>query len=100
MRIYGKAKQIIENYFEIPYKEYRKDGSLKQTGTEDFTTARIIKQTKCYSIHTWDGKKRMSGNQKWFENHGVIRVDDRDGLKEYARSIYPDAAEIQVRKCF
>ena len=99
MRIYGKAKQISENYFEVPYKEYRADGSLKQAGSEDFTTDRYSKQLHIYSIHTWNGEKRNAGGKKWYENCGCYKVDTRDGLKEYAASIYPEAVEIQIRKC-
>ena len=100
MRIYGKAKQISDNYYEIPYKEYRPDGTLKATGTEDFSGERAASSNHLYSIHTWDGSRRNKGGKKWFETETYVRVDNRDGLKEYAKKQYPDAVEIQIRKCF
>ena len=100
MRIYGKLNKISEGYFEVPYKEYRPDGSLKATGSEDFTADRLHSQTHYYSIRTWDGQRRNAGGYRWFEDQGSFRVDSRQGLKEYAARQYPEAELIDIRKLF
>ena len=97
MKIYGKHKQIAERYFEVTYTEYREDGTVKQTGTEDFTPERWNKQTHMRSLYTWDGINRNRGGYRMFDFHGVYVVDDPRAFKKYAQAKYPDAALISVR---
>jgi hypothetical protein len=100
MKIYGKRKHLGFGYWEIEYKEFRPDGTLKQTGTEDFTAERWAKQVHSYSVHTWDGTRRMAGGQKWFDNLGIFWTDDAAAFRKYAKSVHADAADIQIRKIF
>lgn len=100
MRIYGKRNYLGFGYWEIAYKEYRTDGTLKQTGTEDFTAERWHKQMHGYSVHTWDGTRRMAGGQKWFDNRGVFYTNDPSAFRKYAKITHADATEVQVRKIF
>ena len=102
MRIYGKRKEIAPNYYEVEYKEIRPDGTLKQTGTEDFTRERLKSATDWRNIYTWDGQRRNKGGARWFEYRETVRVSKGD-LKEvqaYARRKFADcgAVVIECRK--
>lgn len=99
MRIYKYRKEIADRYFEVAYEEYREDGTLKQTGTEDFSVARYHDQTEQRWIYTWDGQKRNAGNHRWFECREVIRISKGDlkTLKKVMADRYPEAEIIQCR---
>lgn len=102
MRIYGKPVVLTKDedyrtaYLEVPYKEYREDGSLRCTGTEDFSGKRWS-ATPIRFIYTWDGEKRNKGGYRWFDYQGSVRVDDIKGLKNFLKSQYPDAAIVEAR---
>ena len=97
MKIYGKRKHIGFGYFEVEYKEYRPDGTLKQTGTEDFTSTRWNKQTHTRFVYTWDGQRRNNGGCRWFDFVGTFTTDDPKALKKYAQARYADAALVDIR---
>ena len=65
MKIYGLRKRITQDYFENTYTEYRDDGTIVQTGTEDFSLERWHKQVKYYQIAVWNGDYYPSGNKRW-----------------------------------
>ena len=97
MRIYGKTNKIADDYYELPYKEYRPDGTLKATGTEDFSGARL-RTLEVRGIYTWDGQRRNAGGKRWFDYHGHVRVNagDLKELKAYAAAKYA-ADLVQIR---
>lgn len=66
IRIYGKRKEIASDYYEVEYTEYRENGTIKQTGTEDFSGSRWNK-VLCHWVWTWDGVKFNKGGKRWFE---------------------------------
>ena len=86
MKIYGKAKAISQldgrPYLEVEYKEYREDGSLKQTGTEDFSAKRWSKVPIRF-VYIWDGQRRNKGGKRWFDYDGLYRTDDPKAFKKY-----------------
>lgn len=102
MRIYGKVYAITSTYYEIEFKEYRADGTLKGTGTEDFTSERVKTALEWRNICTWDGKKRNKGGARWFSCRETVKINagSLKELKAYARKKYPDAVEIECRKAF
>ena len=73
MRIYDTKKAVTitpatkENgyngYFEVPYTEYREDGSILCQGTEDFSGERL-KTLKTYEVvkQTGEKTKRETGH--------------------------------------
>lgn len=56
MKVYGKITKIATNYYEVVYIEYREDGSVKCTGTEDFSHERLLKMLVGVAIN---GKKKQ-----------------------------------------
>ena len=87
IRIYGKRTKITEDeeYFEVEYTEYRNDGTIKGTGTEDFITKRW-NSVKAHMVYTWDGTKRNKGGYRWFDYHGIIwHTGTRKQLTEVLR---------------
>lgn len=102
MKIYGGYKVLWQDsekreaYLEANYKEYRADGSLKQTGTEDFSSRRWATLPIRF-VYVWDGEKRNKGGHRWFEYLGAYRVDDPKELKRYIEVTHTDAALVQVR---
>ena len=98
MRIYGRKQEINEGYYEVAYKEYRPDGSLKATGTEDFTRERL-KTLEYRFIYTWDGQKRNKGGYRWFElrETALINKDDLKELKKYMIDKYQDSEIVDAR---
>ena len=97
MKIYGKHTQIADRYFEVEYKEYREDGTLKATGTEDFSVERWNKQAHMRFVYTWDGTKRNAGGHRWFDYQTSVWTDDTKAFKKYAQARYADAALVEIR---
>jgi len=97
MKIYGKRKHLGFGYFEVEYREYRPDGTLKATGTEDFTSERWNKQAHMRFVYTWDGERRNAGGSRWFEHQTTVWTDDPKAFKKYAQAIYRDAALVEIR---
>ncbi|MBR6507487.1 MAG: hypothetical protein IKT37_07815 [Clostridia bacterium] len=86
MKIYGKVKEIGQvdgrPYLEIEYKEFREDGTLKQTGTEDFSVKRWAAVPLRW-VYTWDGQRRNKGGYRWFDLDGSYKTDDPKAFKKY-----------------
>lgn len=98
LRIYGKRKEIAPDYWEIQYREYREDGSLKMVGTEDFSTKRMCKYINAKCVFTWDGQKRNKGGKRFFDYHGIYRyTGSNKQLKAYIQTQYPKAELIDLR---
>lgn len=111
-RIYGKIVNSWKHFeqrngrdvevttqLEIEYTEYREDGSIRATGTEDFSWERY-KTAMCNpQIWTWDGKCRNKGGHRWFDcRHSIMFVkSQKKQVMEYLKKVYPDAALIQLR---
>lgn len=100
MKIYGKTKVIgtVDGgaYLEVNYKEYRADGSIKQTGTEDFSAKRWSSIPYRF-VYTWDGQRRNKGGRRWFDFEGMIRIDDPRAYKRLTKVLFPDAEIVEVR---
>lgn len=108
MRLYGEIVQRWERdegkrwltcyQWEISYKDYREDGSLKQTGTEDFGRERWNNEIRQAFVWTWDGKKRNKGGHRWFECVGYItyRRSEVKEVKEYMKRKY-NAELVELR---
>ena len=96
MKIYGTRTQIADNYFEVYYGEYRDDGTLKATGTEDFTRERWNKQAHMRFVYTWDGVRRNTGGKRWFEFIGAFFTDDPKAFKKYMQTIHADAELVDI----
>jgi hypothetical protein len=97
LRIYGKPKELQEKYYEVPYKEYRADGSILQLGTEDFSSQRLKTLKKKY-VWTWNGEKRNKGGHRWFECQELVTFNgSTKELKTVLGIKYPDAKLIELR---
>ena len=101
MKIYGGHKVLWQNeehtdaYLEVNYKEVRDDGTVKCTGTEDFSAKRWA-STPIRFVYIWDGERRNKGGKRWFEYVGAYRIDDPKGLKAYIQA-NTGAALVDVR---
>ena len=60
----------FNGYYEVPYTEYREDGSILCTGTEDFSSERL-KTLKTYEVVKQTGEKtkrsgiNVGGRNRW-----------------------------------
>jgi len=69
-----KIKNVIKapevgkknGYYEIPYKEYREDGTPHETGTEEFSSERYM-QLVTRSVYVKTGATDKGGRSKWTE---------------------------------
>lgn len=103
MRIYGKKKEIAPGYYEVEYREYREDGTLKATGTEDFSKERLAAQKReLREVCTWDGKTYNKGGHRWFVSEELtwIPAGELKTFKAYAKARYNKAELVQIRKVF
>lgn len=98
MRVYGKKTKLSEGYYEIEYKEYREDGTLKAIGTEDFSTERY-RTLEHRFVYIWDGEKYNKGGHRWFDFVGSVDITEGclKELKQYIKAKYPQAVVIQAR---
>lgn len=98
MREYSikNKKKIARDYFEIPYIEYRKDGSIYSTGTEDFTKERL-KSLKTYEIVSPTGEKtkesslHKGGRTRWKHVQDITCINRKTckiiGIIKYGNKI-------------
>lgn len=96
----GKEVEIEQpSQYEIAYKEYTTDGELIAKGSEDFSPERRNSNLKMYTVYTWDGEKRQSGGNRWFQAEQTIQINrkDRRAVMEIIRGWYPNAAVIELR---
>lgn len=87
-------------YYEVPYIEYRDDGSILCTGTEDFSSERL-KTLKTYEIVEKTGEKtkvsniNLGGRNRW-DHVSFISVVKRSDAVKIANIEHPEK-EIQIR---
>lgn len=92
----------FNGYYEVPYTEYREDGSILCTGTEDFSGERL-KTLKTYEILEKTGEKtkasniNLSGrNRNRWGHITYITVAKRSDAVKISKIEYPDK-ELQIR---
>lgn len=112
MRVYNLNKMVVirkatrenkykDGYYEVPYVEYREDGSIKCEGTEDFSSERI-KTLKNYEVVKQTGEKTKEstyfrgGRNRWAHVTDFTVSRRRDAVK-IAALTYPEEV-IQIRK--
>lgn len=84
---------------EIEYREYDTGtGEIVAAGSEDFSRQRLNTLNGAY-VWTWDGVRRMSGGQRWFDCRGFYEFPEsqRGAFRRYLRTKYPDAVAISIR---
>lgn len=112
-RIYGKVvnrwyhtvnigewcERDVVSQYEVAYTDYRKDGTVYQTGTEDFSPERFRDMVAYKWVHTWDGQKFNKGGKRCFDCQGSIRYRKGEGrqVKALMQVRYPQAAAIELR---
>lgn len=97
MKLYGKVRNINEEYREVQYTEYREDGTIKGKGTEDFSPERFRK-LKYFEIFQKTGKQNKGGHDTW-EQIGWFRCSGESRKAgKIARLIYGN--DIQMRRIF
>ena len=96
MRIYDTKKAVTitpatkENgyngYYEVPYTEYREDGTIKCTGTEDFSGERL-RTLKTYEVVEQTGEKTKEsriykgGRNRWKHVTNITVAVRKDAVK-------------------
>ena len=109
VRIYGnvvnrwthtdESGREFTTQYEIEYREYDTENmKLAGVGSEDFSPARLRKDTRHKGIFTWDGKTYRKDGKRKFEYRGmrIFRASDRDAVMEYYRKLY-NAELVQLR---
>ena len=109
VRIYGNVLNMwthtnedgreFTTQYEIAYKEYDTETmTLAGVGSEDFSPARLRKDTRHKGIFTWDGKTYRKDGKRKFEYRGMrkFRASDRGAVMEYYRKLY-NAELVQLR---
>ena len=102
-RVYNTEKmvKIAEGYFEVPYVEYREDGTIYCEGTEDFSKERL-ETLKSYDVVAKTGEKtkeshiNKGGRNKW-EEVGAITAEERKTAMKVAEIVFA-GKEIDLRK--
>ena len=90
----------FNGYYEVPYTEYREDGSILCIGTEDFSSERL-KTLKTYEIVEKTGEKtkasniNLGGRNRWM-HVAYITVAKRSEAVKIANIEYPEK-ELQIR---
>ena len=90
----------FNGYYEVPYIEYREDGSILCEGTEDFSSERL-KTLKTYEIVEKTGEKtkasniNLGGRNRWM-HVAYITVAKRSEAVKIANIEYPEK-ELQIR---
>lgn len=109
VRIYGntlnrwthtdeRGREFTTQY-EIAYKEYDTETmTLAGVGSEDFSPARLRKDTRHKGVFTWDGKSYRKDGKRKFEFRGMrkFRASEKDAVKAYYCKLY-NAALVQFR---
>ena len=80
MKIYTNIKTLTqptatnnyEGYYEVGFHEYREDGTLRRTGSEDFSNSRFNK-LKAYEIRKPSGRLNKNGRMMT-EHFTYVRV--------------------------
>lgn len=82
---------------ELAYKEYDHTGRLVCTGTEDFSADRM-RSLDMARVFAWDGKRRMKGGQRWFDEVAFVRFDRnrRKAFRHLMQALHPEAEAIRI----
>lgn len=93
-----KNKEVLTQ-LEIEFTEYRLDGTIYRTGTEDFSAERWKESLKSQFLWTWDGKCRNKGGKRCFKYQGLIKymVSQRKALNILLKNLHHEAELIQLR---
>lgn len=102
MKIYDtKNKKVLQTnelgyatYLEVPYTEYREDGTPKCTGTEDFTAERFKTLVTRY-IYVPTGEVNKGGHRTWTEARKITSQSTKD-VRKLATILVP--GEISIRQ--
>lgn len=76
-KVYGKIKKISQDYFEVTYTEYYANGKIKCISTEDFSSERLLEQTKTFKVYCYNGKimnGAYRGGYRMTDCVGTLRV--------------------------
>lgn len=92
-----REHEIVTQY-EVKYTEYNKDGSYRQSGTEDFSRERYNTIQNKW-VYTWDGHQMNRGGKRKFEDRGMVKFDSnhQKDVMRLMHVFYPDAELIQLR---
>lgn len=93
--IYHKKQEITTDYFEVPYIEYCKDGTIYNKGTEDFSLERL-KVIKLWRVKTPSGELNKGGHRRWDTIDNIRTLSAKDA-KSIAKILYPEL-EIKLEK--
>lgn len=89
MKVYStKVRELSLAYWEIPYTEYREDGSIKRKGIEDFSAQRYNELNR-YNVRAYTGEISPSGS-KLTHVIGCFLLNKGDSPSKAARLIYGD----------
>lgn len=88
-------------YFEVPYIEYRNDGTVLNIGSEDFSSQRLKTLKRYEIVEKTDEKTKSSaiyigGRNRW-KHLSYIVVNSRKDAIKIASFEYPNK-ELQFRK--
>lgn len=93
----GRDIQVTTQW-ERPYTEYRADGSVKQTGTEDFSRERE-RQLANYRVFIWNGTDLNRGGHRKFREIGwcIINRADKHKAADLVRIQNPGTQIVELR---
>ena len=95
MVVLQKDEKGFGTYFEIPYTEYRTDGSIYSKGTEDFSSERYNRLVR-RTIYLPTGKTNKGGYMIWEEKETIVS-DSTASIRGYAKIKYP-TKNFQIRQ--
>ena len=108
IRIYGKRVRTWTNddgtveQIEVRYTDYRLNGDVAGTGTEDFSPLRW-RSVGHKTVHTWHGGYRKDGTKSWdFDGHVYYRrvgVTYADLVRVLEKVMVPGAWQTELRCC-
>lgn len=91
-KVYGKPREINKDYYEIPFTEYRADGTIYRKGTEDFSSERL-QTIEEYYVYRWNEKQMPSGH-RYTDCIGRLRVSPNACKIRVARFLYGEVERI------
>lgn len=100
-RVYGNPKKIgivpmgaiSMDYYEVPYTEYRADGTIVCIGTEDFSSESLRKCTKRFDVYCYNGKTLHGAYREGYKRTewvGSLRTSKNACKIAVARMVYGD----------
>ena len=89
-----KNEKGFSEYVEVPYIEYREDGTIKGEGTEDFTINRL-RMLKRKTVYTPNGKLNKGNHRMWDMGKEIISNSNKD-IRSIADIFYK--SEYQLRQ--